>query len=60
MDYEYIGRLKTNLENFYQLKFNTLLNSKDFGEIRELMGFIKAIKIFGDLIEDSKHEGDKK
>lgn len=53
MDYEYIARLKKNLDDLYVTKHSQLINAKDFGEIREAQGYIKAIKKFGEMIEEN-------
>lgn len=50
MDYDFIPRLQKSLDDLYQVKFNALFNTKDPYDMRELVGFIKAIKVFGDLI----------
>ena len=59
MDYEYIARLEKRLDEFYQAKHHALLNTKDVGDIRELLGMMKAIRTFGTMIADNNNvEGD--
>jgi len=53
MDYEYLSRLRKSLEDLYETKYSMFLNAKEFGEIREHQGYIKAIKKFGELIEEN-------
>lgn len=62
MDYDYLPRLQKALDDVYQVKFNALFNTKDYGDLRELQGFVKAIKVFGDLIVETNNpvrNGDK-
>lgn len=53
MDYEFIDRLQKNLDEYYQLKFNALFNAKEFGDLREIQGSMKAIKKFSEIISES-------
>lgn len=55
MAYDFINRLQKSLDDFYLMKSMALINTKEFGDIRELQGFIKAIKIFGDLISEANN-----
>lgn len=53
MDYDFVPRLKKSLEDLYQTKFAALFNTKDPGDLREIIGQLKAIGAFGDLISQS-------
>ncbi len=56
MDSEYIQLLRKSLEDMYLLKYTALMNAKDLGEFREIQGYIKAIKAFGEAIEDNREK----
>lgn len=53
MDTEFIVRLKKSLDDIYLVKLSQLLNTKEDSESSEAKGFIKAIKRFGELIEEN-------
>jgi hypothetical protein len=55
MDYEYLDRLKKSLEELFDAKSTAWFNTKDYGDIRELQGYMKAIKKFGDLISEASN-----
>ncbi len=52
MDAEFISRLKKSLDDLYVTKLQILLYGPD-GDSKEARGFIKAIKAFGDMIEEN-------
>lgn len=53
MDTEFIVRLKKALDDVYLMKLQQLLNTKEESESSEAKGYIKAIKRFGELIEEN-------
>lgn len=55
MDYEFVSRLQKSLDDYYQLKFSAFFNAKEFGDLREIQGAIKAIKKFSDLISQASN-----
>lgn len=55
MDYDYIARLQKSLDDVYQVKFQALFNTKDHGDLRELLGFIRAVRVFSDLIVETNN-----
>ncbi len=56
MDYEYVNRLRKKIEDLYKLKYTALINAKEYGEMREHQGFIKAIAKIGELIDSNEGE----
>lgn len=58
MDREFVDRLKKKIDDFYLMKYQHFLNAKEYGDLRENQGFIKAIKIIGEFID--KNEGEAK
>lgn len=60
IDYEYIARLQKRLDELYVAKMKAHFNIKDSGDIRESMGFIKAIQKFGELIATNNDQGETK
>lgn len=52
MDVEFVVRLKKSLEELYLEKLQVLLYAED-GMSKEARGFIKAIKRFGEMIEEN-------
>lgn len=60
MDYEWISRLQKKLDDLYVTKMKAHFNTKDSGDIRESMGFIKAIQVFGEMIANNNDQGDIK
>lgn len=56
MDHDYINRLQKNLDDLFLSKSQELVQNSDFGKIRELQGYIKAISAFGRLIVDNMGE----
>lgn len=60
MDYEFLNRLQKSLEDLFKLKNNALYNTKDYGDLRELQGYMKAIVKFGELISEANNPMEKR
>ncbi len=56
MDRDFINRLKKKIDDLYLMKYQHFLNAKDFGDLREHQGFIKAIKLIGELIDNNEEK----
>lgn len=59
MDFEFLERLHKRLKEKQLLKYRSLLNSKDSGDIREIQGFLKAIEYFGELLNNNGPDEEK-
>lgn len=59
IDTEFLSRLHKLLNDYTQTKINSLLMTKEYGDIRHLQGAINAVSVFEEFIAEANNPSKK-